>query len=108
MSDDDAADDRRLLEALQEEFGEVWFLARDVSDKVNSATGAENLRDVFRDIARGNGDLSSRSAGKHLRSILDRISGDLVLRSRKRGASRDWKIEVLTGVSEVVAARDGH
>lgn len=96
ISDDDAADNRRLLEALKEEFGDVWFLAKDVADKVNAETGAENLRDIFSDIRRGNGPISSRSTGRYLRSNLDRICGGFVLRSKRKGASLDWKVEAIS------------
>jgi hypothetical protein len=96
IMDDDAADTRSLLIALSAEFASEWFLAREVADRVNAQVGSGGLSDIFSDIARTSVRISSKSVGRHLHSIVDRISGGLVLRSRLKGSSKIWRIETIS------------
>lgn len=91
--DDDAADFRNLLVALHSVFESEWFLARDVADRINAETESGDLADAFGDVARTSATISSKSVGRHLQSIVDRILGGFVLRSRVKGSSKIWRIE---------------
>lgn len=95
LTDHDAADLNSALRALKRCFGNDWFKAREVSERVNALGSDPDLAEAFSDIARKNSEISAKSIGRHMTSMLDRRSGNLVLRSKSSRQMRDWRVEVI-------------